>query len=521
MSTPDDEETPTDVDSLYLAVLSEDVEDFRSHLAGKNGGDPLPSSYFPPHTCWSPSEKDSFFRGLSVHSRLRPDLIAAEVKTKTIPDVCAYITLLEQAARDTFKNFGSTGLGLQWAREDIPSAIEVSDKWIAFEEGVVESLAMAHEEMEKDTSEKREEEARMKKNTIRAPKRGRGTGSKERDREGERNRRQEFDRWLAEKEAQWEVEDLFLSLDRGGLISLDRMLREDEETRAFNENTFALREDECAHAPTAPTQEGWVRSSVVSDNNFNDTVIDPMLLELSENAAPTTEVPLPQLSGTTPDSPLSSNNPLRDAPQPLTTPVESAVGIDEASTIDGKDLLQMSPVSRRRAQKRLHMRRKRAQATGTLPVEGAERLKPGRRPKQQSTNARSSSRLPEGGSQETVISINSRAPSPTQSARQPSSSIDADEEGGTVKAPFKRSTASGKTLPYKRQAQYMSKGVDIELLRKEGLDLFHLQTVSKLMRYVPCSLVRHLTTYTDTNSVHTIKSKALPIQLHQRYLPRR
>jgi hypothetical protein len=49
-----------------------------------------------------------------------------------------------------------------------------------------------------------------------------------RDREGQDARREAFERWRAEREVVWAMEDVLGRLDRVGLQVLDRMLRLDE-----------------------------------------------------------------------------------------------------------------------------------------------------------------------------------------------------------------------------------------------------------------------------------------------------
>ncbi|KAF5317108.1 hypothetical protein D9611_003959 [Ephemerocybe angulata] len=46
---------------------------------------------------WTEQEKDAFFHAVSTHSRLRPDLIAASIKTKTMLEVSLYMRSLEDA----------------------------------------------------------------------------------------------------------------------------------------------------------------------------------------------------------------------------------------------------------------------------------------------------------------------------------------------------------------------------------------------------------------------------------------
>ena len=76
---------------------------------------------------WTADEKDAFFHALARHSALCTDLIAAEIESKTAVDMCAYAALLRGGAQAPETE---TGISMQ----DQPAALEMSDRWIAFEE---------------------------------------------------------------------------------------------------------------------------------------------------------------------------------------------------------------------------------------------------------------------------------------------------------------------------------------------------------------------------------------------------
>ncbi|RDX53419.1 hypothetical protein OH76DRAFT_1462287 [Lentinus brumalis] len=501
MPRSDDDETPADVDAIYRAIFTEHVLDFRAHLRGTDGGDPLLASFFAPHAFWSPAEKDAFFHGLAVHSRLRPDLIAEEVKTKTVADICVYIALLEQGAKEDSKTV-HVGEHARLHRKDHPYAVEMSDKWLAFEERMADALMDLQASLDEDAVAKaREEEVHVRKSMVRAPRGGGRTASQERDREGEKARREEFDRWLVQRRKEWEGDDMLLSLDKADLTTLDRMLREDEEGRGMVAEVNAhFSDDEGEH----PSETMQVDEMVEQDRSVQpipepgEAVIDPVLLALSQADSalysaqpggseassspplaspsflqdmPPSTLPLPPVADAyQPQTPQLLAAPLPIAEDEALIPIPSSSVApsvtEDGSTMDAEDVLQMSPASRRRYHKRLYMRRKRALAAGTTAIEIAERLKPGRRPKQ-SVKA-------QGSGDASGQTMTPASPAPCEVTPEQDGEL---ESHGAQRHPH----PSGATLPYKRQAQLMSKGIDVQRLRKEGLDLFHLQAISKLM----------------------------------------
>jgi len=112
----------------YLSGLLDNISATQDHLSG-NDDTPLSPSFLPPNAVWTPQEKNALFHALSVYSRFRPDLISHEIKTKSVLDVCNYLSVLQLAA----SRRESTVLYSQ-RRENLPIAMEVSSEWIAMEE---------------------------------------------------------------------------------------------------------------------------------------------------------------------------------------------------------------------------------------------------------------------------------------------------------------------------------------------------------------------------------------------------
>jgi hypothetical protein len=125
-------------------------------------------------------------------------------------------------------------------------------------------------------------------------------------------------------------------------------------------------------------------------------------------------------------------------------------------------LADLSPVSRRRHQKRLHMRRKRASMSGVTAIDdGLEYLKPGRKRAK-------------------------RFPFPEDKTQGGLECI--DEEGDTVSA--HKSDGSGPTQKRYPRAKQMAidelrdLGLAAEDLRRSGVDVLNPEGVAKMLKYV-------------------------------------
>jgi len=133
------------------------AEDFRSHQlsfqAHLNGGlpnvDPYPPSFFPPSSSWNSAEKDLFYHGLAIYSRLRPDLISQHIQTKSTFDVCSYLDFLETALQRLAEDSECT---MTIDRREIEPAMEMSERWIQQEEINAEILLATDQSNESHSS---------------------------------------------------------------------------------------------------------------------------------------------------------------------------------------------------------------------------------------------------------------------------------------------------------------------------------------------------------------------------------
>ncbi|KAH9933157.1 uncharacterized protein BXZ73DRAFT_46610 [Epithele typhae] len=463
MKTPEEE-----VDRTYISLFCETVQDFHHHLAGKHDTDQLPRSRQPPNAYWSKAEKDLFFRALSIHSRLRPDLIAQEVKTKSVPDVYTYILQLQQAVQDVGNGVLKAPPALE--RDDFPAAIESSADFLAFEEQAAQSMiALAPVMGAEDLNKERDDHSRAFRASL-VPLDH--EHSSHRDREGERRRREQLDLWVRERRARWEVEDMLCSLDKDGLAALDRLLREDEEEEWTGgekgggkveseppENMMLVDEHDPLFAGSFsdPLQgNGAVEVKQMTE----DSLIDPLLLAVS-GITPKAASPQVQTNASQPHTPSLPEPPLLP---PLALNTSSTLFHENSVANTGaedQDVSQMSPTSRRRYRKRLHMRRKRAKAAGVDADEDVSRMKPGRKAKRRPSQARAST-------------SRSRATSLAPD--------DTDDEDDDAAEDTRHPHISGATRTYKRQMQFLSMGITPDRLRQEGLGLFHFGGFMRLMR---------------------------------------
>ena len=441
-------------DAAYILHYQQHITASRAHLAGSNSYfDKLSPSYHAPHAVWSKNEKYTFFGALARHSRLRPDLIAADIgPTKTTLDVCVYLDALHAASKSRERTHGKSD------RHFIPIATEASPALVAYEEDQAERLATLEPAATRRAVERmHEEEAHAYRIALRRRGSDRTSG---RDREREQEKRKKYEKWRGDQEALWRRDALIDELDRVGLGVLDGMLRE-EATIAMsmqdeNETNEGVLPQAFAALPSASTDDA---------NEDDEWMIDPVLRQPSRSRSQkqtpvSTRVPISPHTPLPLSSHVSSGVYTAASPMPSTPPPEFG---DPGIAVP--DIQNLSPASRRRLRKRLYMRRKRAQASGGAVSLHVGRLKPGRKRKDEGEAALSSPvslvkagiKATEGGEGEAANSRKGKG---------------IKVRGLTPQEKFKRAMdASGVN------ASYLSRP-DI------GLDLFHLSALGGLARYV-------------------------------------
>jgi hypothetical protein len=392
--------------SQYLAQLHGHISHVQKYTSGNDQTNPLPPSFYPPNSYWTGEEKGRFFHALAIHSRFRPDLIADKVGTKTFADVCLYIEMLEEALHNPENISSSTGIKfIPSARKDFPTAHEVSNEWVEYEDGLAAAInVMEPQLLCKEIDCAREEEIKDYRNNIRAKRGSSRSKEDQRDRQGEKVRNAQFQEWLEGRQSEWEVEDALLELDSVRLRALDTILREEEEN--WNVPTESTGESK---------QEGTSEYHK-QDRNEETTVSTNQSEDIAAVEARTEEGQLTEAA--------VASLPVKETP--------------------------LSPTTRRRLQKRLYMRRKRAEKAGKTADNCITRLKPGRKAK----------------------------PTKAELEQYGGDGVNLGEEvHGT-----RHAHASGKTLPYKVREELDSLGIDAVRLRQDGIGLFHMSTLAKLMR---------------------------------------
>ncbi|KAK2463268.1 hypothetical protein APHAL10511_004923 [Amanita phalloides] len=394
----------------YISQFRLHLAHVQAHLAGETDH-VLPPSFIPPAGYWTSSEKDSFFRALARYSRIRPDLIAAHIKTKSVVDVCAYIDQLHAASKAN---------PIPWTRKDIDIAFEVSDSWVEFEERNASSLVTAEplwDDEQCRTSRQAEEDKKRRDLTP-----------------------DTFDNWRMDVEDQWNRQDSLKCLDTLQLNILESILRTGDPS-------------------TTPANDAW-DNGMVDYQISNESPLDLYSAVTNPNTDPSPlSIPsspsnLPA-TNTLPSLPNSRSDDVQPAPQ---TPARTADQTPSLSTSPRDRLIpnsptprtvpkELSPASRRRLQKRLYMRRKRAERSGGEVNYAAARLPPGR----ERHKTRSEPK------------------------------VQNSEEHGIEQIASEKRKKGGMTRPHRIRRQFEKQGIDLPELQRIGLGLFHLSTLGGLI----------------------------------------
>ena len=482
------------------------------------------------HPSWTPAEHDAFFRAVSVHSRWRPDLIAACVPTRTEWEVWMYLEALEEGAATLAIQRGGEDVGMEDGRWDVEMqadrsssdsrshsgsgtdedvcepALEVSQAWIDAEERmaswIVEEEHLASVEGNAaDTREVVDERPKRKRGRPRVARQGRAQSRTQEQTVSNEGAMASVHRSPSSEPTSESMpahkpsrdpstlperkrEALMGCLGVPHLLVLDGILRESEE--AMKEKSKSREGSATVATPTEHGNEGPPRDVQVSNlsdripgsqgtsntESPSNAVIDPVLLALSGGTDPAE----PQSDRVSSESTLTSCAPAH-------VPAQGSSSLPNASSQPGthntftfpqvnatltnpdpnmnveSDLSLFSPRSRRRIQKRLYMRRKRAlrENGAEVAVEtGIEKLKPGKKAK---TERRETS----------VVST-----------PVPGSEVPSDAEAELPENVSKKNKP-GLTLPYKLKAQFAELSIDAAYLRGQGMDLLNLGALGRLM----------------------------------------
>jgi hypothetical protein len=485
---------PTRTPARHLPLSKTYLSELRAHIthtSAYHAGHDLPyesalsASVLFPGTCWTAREKNIFFRALSTQSRLRPDLIARAVGSKTLVDLLAFLDALEDGSQD-----------MEAKKTDWPSlgqAIEVSDGWIKEEEKLAEAIIKA--EAQRDTPAYT------------------STPSGEDDIES----------------SSWPTS--LSSLGTYQLQALDAIIRNQEDGNTAQNEDKAVEDDEegmpsneqPVPALTPPAHADRLGPPVSSEY----PLIDPVLLSLNSSHRPSAfELsqpawhPLPQLPSSfqlqsEPDRSSSSalhsqhfdelefyphaTHPLPDislafaqdpiSRLPMPPSAEQPLNGESIKQIGSEmeNLENLSPQSWRRYQKRLYMRRKRASLRGEDVPTHVGRLKRGRKQKVGPSSAPSSpapvspvpSRKRKRSTDREDHDVSNDASS--RVSGQEGETEDDDSEHESTRKRKKVNTPGQKGVP-KALGAFAIAGVDANFLRAKGLDIFHYATLGRLSR---------------------------------------
>jgi hypothetical protein len=353
------------LDSKYLSGLLDNISATHEHLTG-NDGTPLSPSFLPPNAVWSPREKDAFFHALSVHSRFRPDLISHEIKTKSVSDVCNYLSALQLAAsqQETTVSYS------QW-RQNLPIAMEVSSEWVAMEEETAFEVITQELDWQREyIAEQRRAELKSLKKASRI----------EPHNIGPSRRKAELKQEVANANLRNRRKDFCSSLGPSELAAFGTMLREAANSSGLNQ----IKQSPSTLHTSAPQDFPEHAAGLEAPRTlpFSTTKGTPNIISGADTAVcMTSNISTPFL--TVASAQGLQNHAQRRSESKGDTPPGSVAGQFQPSSPkqDSAALLAgLSPTSRRRYKKRLYMRRKRASISGVTTIdESLERLKPGRK----------------------------------------------------------------------------------------------------------------------------------------------
>ena len=341
------------LDSQYLSGFLDHITAAQDHLEG-NDGTPLFPSFLSPNTVWTAREKEAFFHALSVYSRLRPDLISHEIKTKSVHDVCNYLTILQVAA----SRQEPTDPYSQW-RQNLPIATEVSSEWVAMEEEKAAELITQEQDWQRElTAKQRRAKIKLLKRASRA----------EPHDVGPSQCKAALKQQIADADRRARGEDFCGSLGYPELTAIDTILREASDFSGSKKNKPVLHTPTLQHSVGhVPRLEGTQTLPFSTTNGAHDIPDVSVIVQL------TCGISVPFFTVAAMENHINGGS--DEGPPPPHRPEPPPTSPLEEDSVEA-----LSPASRRRCKKRLYMRRKRASVSGVTVIDDSlERLKPGRK----------------------------------------------------------------------------------------------------------------------------------------------
>lgn len=481
----------------YIAHFRQHLAQVQEHLVG-NSGLPSTPSYIPPTGYWTSTEKDAFFHALCVYSRLRPDLIAACVKTKTPLDVCTYLEALESASR-------RRPVGSQSLRNHLEGAMEVSDSWIQWEEEVSASLvALEASHDDKATERARALELETKKADIQRSLSDQSETAA-----------YDYETWRFETESRWSQEDVLRRLGWDHLHIVDAVLQVGESE---NEITTEICHDTSAEVGLRMSvPEPSRHTSHIPNFAVDNSILDPAICSLPPASSnQLLGIALPEIGPVPqhipPSLQLLPSLPSQDSlttsatTQLLVTPQSSnenlatpTLNLDDIDDT-GSDL---SPASRTHNESRIGTGHKRAREEGGDEVNMAfethhpnkkrkiETSEPAPKPYVTAKEVGEERDAGVNAGEEAVMAIDTNGVPPSA----PGPPLDqshtdrgqSDDLADHTKGPHRR---WGKKLTKSQKIRilFTERGINATTLLQGGLGLFHMSALRNLMRCASCIL---------------------------------
>jgi hypothetical protein len=433
------------------------------------------SSFQNTNAFWSVREKKRFFRALERFGKRRVDLVCQFVndagededsddpeeeeeqekmgRKKSVVDVVAYMEVLEAGVEalsklddeilpvipesDSSSDDEEFIEGTGYLREYRASAREVSDEWIEHEERLAARLRAKERiwETEKRKDQRQNHARKFIRSALREDKElkklqeealisrtevptqesqdevpKRGRGVRAEERVLRYQRREEM---MEELQRVWDREDQMEHLGQIELRHLDSLMREDAEKGG----------------PIAASGSTLHRRKESSDSAPSD----------KETQSPSAPV---------------------------------AIDSDDEEALKAK-MATMTPIERRRLQKRLHMRRKRAEAKGEVANEDTARLKTGRKTSRPQHTVQAG---PVTATKKQKVEESSG--STTEVEQSQDDNLDDDTVEGQKYKP------RGLTFAQKAKLKMSELDIDMPFLQAHSLDLFNLSKFGNLWEYV-------------------------------------
>jgi len=456
--------TSQESDTTYAVQFRQHLAEIRARLTG-TVDIALPPSYVPPTGFWSSSEKDSFFRGLMVHSRLRPDLIAAGIGSKNAFDVSSYIDTLDAHSRD------------RTSRASLEGAMEVSDAWVQWEEKSAEALVVLETKWEDESRLHQYEEEIASKKALKEKADAEVASAPFED--------EALENWEREKRRRWDQEGTLKQLGPEHLKVLEWILDE-AETGIVGLDIPQSHRDQL-HNPQGPLSQMDSVDEIATD-------YDPLLgmPKVQASGLPRTRIESEPHTGSPPSTTFRDFPPEERCRTPAPTHAHGSSqplpqSCSEPPEEQHLNHLSLSPASRRRFQKRLYMRRKRASRTGKEVIVDAIKLRPGRQVKTNSTEASRAGPIEYDGCFVDNVQVaadagglhaseNKSRSSPLCDQPQENDVQDLTKSGKKV-----TSNKGGLTKIYKIKRDFARNAIDAKTLVDGNLSLFHMSALSRFM----------------------------------------